>query len=249
MARDSGKLLYRLHPVTKAVIVLASIVVASICPPVCLIAFLTFVTSLSAVGMEFTKFLRIARSALTLIAVLAVFSLVYGVLSARSLSIILDEGFIHGVIVGSMRLLLLMLSFAALFSTTKPQSIVRVLSRLGVPYKYTYVLVLAIRYMSVVMSDFQEIYDIQAIRGLRVDSGSTLMRIRSTLSLFIPLIVASIDRLNDMSIVLEVKGFGLSRYRSYAFTERVSLMDAVVMALIPLVVAGSYLALNIVSAK
>ncbi len=236
--------MYRLHPVTKAIIALASIVVASICPLACLTAFLAFVVSLSFVGMEFTKFLRIARSALALILVLALFSLIYGALSARSLSIILEAGFTQGVIVGSMRLFQLMLSFAALFSTTRPQSIVRMLSKLGVPYKYAYILVLAIRYMSVMMSDFQEIYDIQAIRGLRVDSGGTLMRIRSTLSLFIPLIVASIDRLNDMSIALEVKGFGLSKHRSYAFTEKASLMDAVVIALTSLIVAGPYLALN-----
>ncbi|MCX8198434.1 MAG: energy-coupling factor transporter transmembrane protein EcfT [Sulfolobales archaeon] len=238
--------MYRLHPVTKVVIVIASIIVASICPLVCLIAFLTFVASLSAVGMEFAKFLRIMRSALTIILVLALFTLLYGVLSTHSPRIILEASFTQGVIIGSIKLLKLMLSFAVLFSTTRPQSIVRMLSKLRVPYKYTYILVLAIRYMSILMSDFQEIYDVQAIRGLRIDSGSTLMRIRNTLSLFIPLIVASTDRLNDMSIVLEVKGFGLSKHRSYAFVEKVNLMDVAVIALIPLVVIGPHLALNLV---
>lgn len=238
--------MYRLHPVTKVIVILTSIVVVSICPLACLIAFLAFFVSLSIVGMELTKLLRIMRSALTFVLVLTLFSLIYSALSARSLSIILEAGFTQGVIIGFIRLLQLILSFAVFFSTTRPQSIVRMLSKLRVPYKYAYILVLAIRYMSVLMSDFQEIYDIQAIRGLRIDSGGTLMRIKNTLSLFIPLIVASIDRLNDMSIVLEVKGFGLSKHRSYAFTEKASLIDAVIIALTPLVVIGPYLALNLV---
>ncbi|MEM1642888.1 MAG: energy-coupling factor transporter transmembrane component T [Desulfurococcaceae archaeon] len=246
MARSSSKLMYRLHPVTKVTIILTSIVVASICPLACLTAFLAFIVSLSVLGMEFTKFLKIMRSSLTLVLVLAVFSLIYGVLSARSLSIILEAGFTQGVITGSIKLLQLMLSFAVLFSTTRPQSIVRTLNKVGVPYKYAYILVLAIRYMSVLISDFQEIYDIQAIRGLRIDAGSMLARIRSTLSLFIPLMVASTDRLNDMSIVLEVKCFGLSKRRSYAFTEKASLMDAIVITLTPLIVISPYLALNLV---
>ncbi len=241
ICRFEERLLYRLNSLTKITIFLLTVIATILLSKTYTILVYTIaLVTLGFTGMETSRFKRISLSILLFVVIIMSFSIIYLVprLSTGELDYIdlLKQVFVNGC-----KFYCIALSFSIYFSTTKPQSISCLLEKIGLPYKFLYPLTLSIRYLGVVMNDFENIYDVQRIRGLRVDSGGFFNRIRSFLSLFIPLIVLSIDRLNDMVLALENRGLGLYKKRTYFYREGFGFKDIVVAAVFSILVVALYL--------
>lgn len=223
--RCESNFLYTMHPVWKIILVPAILTVTLLLSDpirVLVIVVMLLVIGFSGVGAH--RFIRTVTSITVFTVLLLVFSLVYVAVQCKlggdSRSALL------GVATGALKFYSIALSFSILFTTTRLMSIARILEKVGVPYRLVYPLTLAVRYMSIVLLDFENIYDVQRLRGVELDKGGLLTRAKNLLSLFTPLIVLSVERLDDITFVLENRGFGVSKKRTYAFREKLRIQDA-----------------------
>ncbi|AHL22329.1 energy-coupling factor transporter transmembrane component T family protein [Thermococcus nautili] len=115
----------------------------------------------------------------------------------------------------SLRLLGFGLITFQLLMTTRQRELILGFVRLGLPYELGLTLTIALRYIPTLYGIAGTIMDAQRSRGLELDRGNLLERIRKTIPILIPLIVASLKTAHELSIALESRAFGASRRRTF----------------------------------
>ena len=112
-----------------------------------------------------------------------------------------------------LRFLTLISSFSLFFMTTSPDDLGLALEGLGMPYSLTFTFTTAVRLVPTIASDAQTVIDTQKSRGLELERGNILKRIRNYIPILIPLIVSAIRRSIELAEALESRGFGASEKR------------------------------------
>ncbi|NJE55583.1 energy-coupling factor transporter transmembrane protein EcfT [Thermococcus sp. 21S9] len=115
----------------------------------------------------------------------------------------------------SLRLLGFGLVTFQLLMTTRQRELILGFVRLGLPYELGLTLTIALRYIPTLYGIAGTIMDAQRSRGLELDRGNLLERIRKTIPILIPLIVASLKTAHELSIALESRAFGASKKRTF----------------------------------
>lgn len=161
------------------------------------------------------------------IAPMIIFSTLYMYIWTRSINAV--TYLLISIAISSTRLMVMSTAFYLFFATTRVQSIVRILNRLGIPYKYGYGIALAITLLPVIANDLVEILSVQKTRGLFL-GNSIFEKIRRLIAVSIPLIITTLNRVDDIVISLEVRGFGFSDKRSYLYREPFEIRDAMFIA-------------------
>lgn len=135
----------------------------------------------------------------------------------------LTKGFCAGV-----GLVVIVLSSLAFISTTKIEELSAGLLKLGLPYKGAFALSTAIRMVPMIAGTGQTILQAQRSRGLDVESGTILERLKKYLPLMVPAIVTTIRGTNVFAMALESKGFGYSDRRTEYMQIRFGTWDYVI---------------------
>ncbi len=146
-----------------------------------------------------------------------------------------------GLLVGTGKFFLIInpiVSMLIFFSTVKPYDLVQVFSRIGLPYKAGFMLLLSLRMLSLAVSELRNIMDVQKARGIEVDSRNPFKRVANLIPVFVPLVIRIMSLAWELSITLMVRGFGYSRERSYAFPLRWSPRDTIAIILIAIFYTG-----------
>ncbi len=100
--------------------------------------------------------------------------------------------------------------------TTHPTEFAASLSRLGVPYKISYSVSLALRYLPEVTKDFVNIMHSQQARGVDLSKNvSFARRFKNVTTILIPLILSSLDKTDTISNAMELRGFGRMKGRTW----------------------------------
>lgn len=87
------------------------------------------------------------------------------------------------------------------------------LNRLGVPYKIAYAVSLTLRYLPEIKKDYVNIMHAQQARGIDLSKNASLLtRLKNLTSILGPLIFTSLDRTEEISNAMTLRGFG--RYKS-----------------------------------
>lgn len=121
--------------------------------------------------------------------------------------------------------------------TTHPTEFAASLNRLGVPYKIAYAVSLTLRYLPDVKNDFVNIMHAQQARGVDLSKNvSVLSRIKNVAKILGPLIFSSLDRADEISNAMTLRGFGHNKMRTWYSLKPMSKQDYIVMGLITLVV-------------
>lgn len=123
------------------------------------------------------------------------------------------DGLNKGLSAG-MGLIIIILSSIAFLSSTKIEELSAGLMKIGVPYKGAFTLTTAIRMVPMIINTGNTILQAQKSRGLDVDTGNILQRMKKYLPLMIPAIVTTIRGTNLFAMALESKGFGYSPDRT-----------------------------------
>ena len=113
------------------------------------------------------------------------------------------------------RLVALLASFSIFFLTTTPEEIGMTLTKLRIPYTYVFAFISAIRFTPVLAEELQTIMDSQRSRGLELDRGNPLTRLKRYIPILVPLIVNVLRRSYELAEAMEVKCFGASKKRTY----------------------------------
>ncbi len=100
--------------------------------------------------------------------------------------------------------------------TTNPSEFASSLSRIGVSYRISYAVAIALRYIPDIQRDFRTIAISQQARGIDLSKNEKLgRRIKNALSIVMPLIFSSLERIETISNAMELRGFGKHKKRTW----------------------------------
>jgi energy-coupling factor transport system permease protein len=128
--------------------------------------------------------------------------------------------------------LLFVLRFAAatmpltlMFSVTQMGDISNALNRyLKIPYKYTFVLTTAMRFIPLFSGEMAGIMEAQIARGVEFDTKNFFKKLKLLLPLCVPLLISSVRKIEGGAISAELRGFNFrtpaSSYKRYGFGVR-----------------------------
>ena len=119
-----------------------------------------------------------------------------------------------------------------LIVATHPSEFAASLNRIGVPYTASYSVSLTLRYIPDVQRDFEAISQAQQARGLELSrKASWIKRLKRTVPLLLPLIFSSLDRIDVISLAMELRGFGKNTKRSWYSAKPFSHRDKLVLVI------------------
>lgn len=114
--------------------------------------------------------------------------------------------------------------------TTNPSNFASSLNKLGVSYKISYAVALALRYIPDIQEDFFSISQAQQARGLEMSKkGKLSQRIKGISQIILPLIFSSLDRIDTISTAMELRRFGQKKTRTWYTAEPYRTSDYVVI--------------------
>lgn len=126
--------------------------------------------------------------------------------------------------------------------TTNPSEFAASLNRIGVSYKISYAVALALRYIPDIQREYRDISLAQQARGTEMSKKASLVnRLKAASSILIPLILSSMERIETISNAMELRGFGKGPKRTWYSGRKFSKMDILSIAICILLMIGSLL--------
>ncbi|MBQ8611972.1 MAG: energy-coupling factor transporter transmembrane protein EcfT [Oscillospiraceae bacterium] len=126
--------------------------------------------------------------------------------------------------------------------TTDPSEFAASLNRIGVSYRISYAVALALRYIPDVQRAYTEIANAQQARGVEMSKKASLIeRLKNVSAILIPLILSSMERIDTISNAMELRGFGKNKKRSWYSARPFGAWDWISMA-----VCGALVVLSLV---
>jgi energy-coupling factor transport system permease protein len=148
------------------------------------------------------------------------------------------EAFLYGLSI-ALRIDTTVIAGMIFLSTTRNEEVAVGLVRLGIPYRFAFAVSTALRLIPTIVGMGFTIGQAQRSRGLDLESGNIIRRIRKHLPLLVPVFVSTIRSTNDFSMALESKGFGASPERTFFLRTAVGRPDVLVMVVFVALLAGS----------
>jgi energy-coupling factor transport system permease protein len=131
------------------------------------------------------------------------------------------------------RFVAIVVSTSLFFITTSPDELEQVMKMFRLPRDVVFAFVTAVRFIPVMMLDALQIMDAQKSRGLELEKGNLLRRVRNMIPILIPLVVNAVVRSGELAEAMESRAYGavprptsLAEYRART-TDRVVAVAAV----------------------
>jgi energy-coupling factor transport system permease protein len=148
------------------------------------------------------------------------------------------EAFLYAV-GAALRIDVMIIAGMIFLSTTRNEEIATGLVKLGIPYRFAFAVSTALRLVPTIAATGSTIGQAQRSRGLDLESGNIIQRVRKNTPLLIPVFVSTIRSTNVFSMALESKGFGASPDRTYFLRLAMSRRDALVLAVFAVLLAAA----------
>jgi energy-coupling factor transport system permease protein len=199
---------------------------------------------LSYVGGILKRSVGILTSLLKLSLVLFLVQLFFvrqgGVLLSLPFDIYITDAGVSFSSLFALRLTAATMPLVLTLSVTRMSDISNVLVRnFHIPYKYTFVLSTAIRFIPLFSEEMTGVMEAQTARGVEFDTRNFFKKIRLLLPLCVPLLVSSVRKVETGAISAELRGFNLRRrtsgYKTYGYGKN----DAAALLACSLIIAIS----------
>lgn len=175
------------------------------------------------------QWLRSLKGAMFLATFLFVFNLIFGYLSPGTTQYGMSP--LEYAFAMSLRFLLLVESFSVFFLTTSPDHLSLALEQSHVPYEFTFAFTTAVRFVPVLAEEAQTIMDAQKARGLELEKGNFMKRVRNYIPILIPLIVSAIRRSLELAETMESRGWGAVKKRTNLYVLKMKAGDWLLIVL------------------
>jgi energy-coupling factor transport system permease protein len=130
----------------------------------------------------------------------------------------------------SLRFLVLVESFSIFFLTTSPDHLSLALEQSHVPYEFCFAFTTAVRFVPVLAEEAQIIMDAQKARGLELERGNFIKRVRNYIPILIPLIVSAIRRSLELAEAMESRAWGATEKRTNLYVLKMKSADYTLLA-------------------
>jgi len=186
------------------------------------------------------EWLRSMRGAAFLATIIFLTNFIFSYLGGRALSLSLE-----GAAAMTMRFLVLIESFSIFFLTTSPDHLGLALEQTHIPYEFCFAFTTAVRFVPVLAEEAQTIMDAQKARGLELERGNFLKRIRNYIPILIPLIISAIRRSLELAEAMESRAWGATKKRTNLYVLKMHGNDfMLILITMVVVVVAIYIRLN-----
>ncbi|MCJ7735379.1 MAG: energy-coupling factor transporter transmembrane protein EcfT [Anaerolineales bacterium] len=140
----------------------------------------------------------------------------------------------------TMLILLMIISGLNLLSATRNEELVLAMIKLGLPYRVGFAISTSLRMVPTISSSIYTISQAQRSRGLDLEGGGILERLRKFIPILIPVFISTIRDTNVFGMALESKGFGAREDRTYYLEMVMQRNDFIVLGFCILLLGFSY---------
>ena len=124
--------------------------------------------------------------------------------------------------------------------TTDPSEFAASLNKIGVSYKVAYTVSIALRYIPDVQRDYKDISFAQQASGIDLSSKEKLSkRIKNSAAILMPLIFSSLERIDKISLAMELRAFGNNKKRTWYNSRKFGKIDYIFIVILLIIVAIS----------
>jgi energy-coupling factor transport system permease protein len=153
---------------------------------------------------------------------------------------------IESAVAMTLRFVVLVGSFSVFFLTTSPDRLGLALEQTHFPYEFSFAFTTAIRFVPVLAEEAQTIMDAQKARGLELEKGGFLKKIRNYIPVLIPLIVSAIRRSLELAEAMESRAWGATKKRTNLYKLKLHLGDFILLSITLLIlITAVYLRLYV----
>lgn len=162
-----------------------------------------------------------------------------GVVLTRVGSLIVTaDGVEAGAYVAGRFISVVLLSYLFVL-TTDPNDLAYALMRAGVPYRYGFALVTALRLVPAFEQEGQIVYNAQLARGVQYDVRSPRRFLTLARQFFMPLLVSALGKVDTLAVSMEGRCFGKYPTRTFLREIHPTRLDVVAMILLLLGVVAT----------
>lgn len=108
-------------------------------------------------------------------------------------------------------------AFNLLFQTIDPDDLAQAIGKLGVPYAFAWTFSTAYRFVPILAEEAQAVREAQVSRGLQIDQGNFISRLKKTLPLLIPLFASALRRAQELAEAMEARAWNPQMKRTYFY--------------------------------
>ena len=146
----------------------------------------------------------------------------------------------------TVRFIVLIQTFSVFFLTTSPDLLGLALEQSRVPYELCFAFTTAVRFVPVLAEEAQTIMDAQKARGLELEGGNFLKRVRNYIPILIPLIVNAIRRSLELAETMESRAWGANKNRTNLYVLKMGKNDILlILASLLILVVSLYVSMYV----
>lgn len=124
--------------------------------------------------------------------------------------------------------------------TTDPSEFAASLNKIGISYRISFSISLALRYIPDIQREFQLISKSQQARGVDLSNNEKLIRrVKNAAAIIFPLILSSMEKIETISNAMELRGFGKRKKRTWYSFRPLKKIDYVSIVLIMIIFVAS----------
>ena len=138
---------------------------------------------------------------------------------------------IEGAAAMALRFLVLVETFSLFFLTTSPDLVGLALEQSHCPYAFAFAFTTAVRFVPVLAIESQTIMDAQKARGLELEKGGYITKIKNYVPVIIPLVVSAIRRSLELAEAMEARAWGVAEKRTHLHLLKLNQNDFALLAI------------------
>jgi len=170
------------------------------------------------------EWLRSMRGAAFLATIIFLTNFVFAFIGGRAMAESLENA-----VAMTLRFVVLVESFSIFFLTTSPDHLGLALEQTHIPYEFCFAFTTAVRFVPVLAEEAQTIMDAQKARGLELERGNFLKKIRNYIPILIPLIVSAIRRSLELAEAMESRAWGATKKRTNLYVLKMHRGDLILI--------------------
>ncbi|GAK48327.1 ABC-type cobalt transport system, permease component [Secundilactobacillus oryzae JCM 18671] len=111
--------------------------------------------------------------------------------------------------------------------STTPSQLAAGLYHLGVPYKVCTIVSLGLRSIPDILRNYRQVNEAMQMRGVELDAkkASITKRLKQSLTVLIPLILTSFERVDVIANAMDLRLYGIGKHRTYYAEEKPNRFD------------------------
>ena len=212
---DRDTWVHRLDPRTKMLLLIGAFVLAFLfVNPLYGLVVLAIVLAFGYAAQSLVNLKRIWFILLMIAVMTVILWTLFGSGETPLFWLVEQEALLYGI-GAALRIDIMIVAGMIFLSTTRNEEIATGLVKLGIPYRFAFAVSTALRLVPTIAATGATIGQAQRSRGLDLESGNLIQRVRKNTPLLIPVFVSTIRSTNVFSMALESKGFGASPQRTY----------------------------------